>query len=347
MQRRQGNSLTGHFHVSTDDPPCHDTPPHRTPRRRGRRHQTRRLLPEPISTSSSRPIRSTPPAPAITASTSCSTTCRRRPAPPTRNASQKTLADLRKHIDKSRCRATARSITKSSNTILTYALWQMDNSAPLRAGPAPTTITSARASFCCLTQSTLPQERNVENAVKRMAFIPKVVAAAKESLKDPPRVFVETAIRQNRGAIAFYESGHLRDGRRDARPQRAAHRQQAGRRRPEGLSGLPRKRSAAAGQGRMAARQGALLPQAGAGIGRRPDGRSGAGRGGEGIRPRRARAVRHRRQMWGQRFPGKPLPPDDAEGRRETIRRVVADVGKEHGKPEDSGQGRQGGGGSG
>ena len=40
-----------------------------------------------------------------------------------------------------------------------------------------------------------------------MAFIPKVVAAAKESLQDPPRVFVETAIRQNRGAIAFYESG--------------------------------------------------------------------------------------------------------------------------------------------
>ena len=39
-----------------------------------------------------------------------------------------------------------------------------------------------------------------------MAFIPKVVAAAKENLKDPPRVFVETAIRQNRGAIGFYES---------------------------------------------------------------------------------------------------------------------------------------------
>ena len=40
------------------------------------------------------------------------------------------------------------------------------------------------------------------------------------------------------------------------------------------------------------------------------------------------------RQMWGQRFPGKALPPDDEEGRRETIRRVVADVGQEHGKPE-------------
>src|SRR5438445_820051 len=31
--------------------------------------------------------------------------------------------------------------------------------------------------------------------------------AAKESLKNPPKVLAETAIRQNRGAIAFYESG--------------------------------------------------------------------------------------------------------------------------------------------
>jgi uncharacterized protein (DUF885 family) len=41
------------------------------------------------------------------------------------------------------------------------------------------------------------------------------------------------------------------------------------------------------------------------------------------------------RQLWGRRFPGKALPPDDEEGRRETVLRVVADVGKEHGKPED------------
>ena len=40
-----------------------------------------------------------------------------------------------------------------------------------------------------------------------MAHIPKVIAAAQESLRIRRAVFVETAIRQNRGAIAFYESG--------------------------------------------------------------------------------------------------------------------------------------------
>src|SRR5437764_211947 len=38
-----------------------------------------------------------------------------------------------------------------------------------------------------------------------MAQIPRVVAAARENLKNPPRVHTETAIKQNRGAISFYE----------------------------------------------------------------------------------------------------------------------------------------------
>ncbi|MGV2341920.1 MAG UNVERIFIED_CONTAM: hypothetical protein LVR18_50805 [Planctomycetaceae bacterium] len=33
-------------------------------------------------------------------------------------------------------------------------------------------------------------------------------------------------------------------------------------------------------------------------------------------------------------FPGKVLPPDDAAGRRETVRRVIASVSEEHGAPE-------------
>src|SRR5438309_396911 len=41
------------------------------------------------------------------------------------------------------------------------------------------------------------------------------------------------------------------------------------------------------------------------------------------------------RQLWAEAFPKKPLPPDDADGRRETIRLVLAHFNKEHGKPED------------
>src|SRR2546425_12228542 len=40
-----------------------------------------------------------------------------------------------------------------------------------------------------------------------MAQIPNVLVAAKENLRNPPRTVLETAIRQNRGAISFYERG--------------------------------------------------------------------------------------------------------------------------------------------
>ena len=40
------------------------------------------------------------------------------------------------------------------------------------------------------------------------------------------------------------------------------------------------------------------------------------------------------RQLWSHYYPKSPLPPDDAEGRRETITRVVDAVSQEHGEPE-------------
>src|SRR5262249_4546006 len=42
--------------------------------------------------------------------------------------------------------------------------------------------------FLLLTQSTLPKATNVRNCIARMAAIPKVVAAAKESLRNPAQV---------------------------------------------------------------------------------------------------------------------------------------------------------------
>jgi hypothetical protein len=37
------------------------------------------------------------------------------------------------------------------------------------------------------------------------------------------------------------------------------------------------------------------------------------------------------KQLWHTTFPLEPLPPDDAQGRRETIRRVLNQLGKDHG----------------
>ena len=41
------------------------------------------------------------------------------------------------------------------------------------------------------------------------------------------------------------------------------------------------------------------------------------------------------RQLWGQYFSKQSLPPDDVEGRRVTIAKVISAVSQEHGKPEE------------
>src|SRR5207237_9760253 len=38
------------------------------------------------------------------------------------------------------------------------------------------------------------------------------------------------------------------------------------------------------------------------------------------------------KQLWAKLFSGKPLPPDDADGRRECIRKVMIELGKDHGE---------------
>jgi uncharacterized protein (DUF885 family) len=59
--------------------------------------------------------------------------------------------------------------------------------------------------YLLLTQSTQPKETNIANAIARMAEMPRIIAEAKRSLTHPSKPVLETAIRQNAGAIAFYE----------------------------------------------------------------------------------------------------------------------------------------------
>jgi uncharacterized protein (DUF885 family) len=40
------------------------------------------------------------------------------------------------------------------------------------------------------------------------------------------------------------------------------------------------------------------------------------------------------KQLWHKHVPGKPVPPDDPAGRRETVKLVLDELGKDHGKPE-------------
>ena len=90
---------------------------------------------------------------------------------------------------------------------LTRTIWLAENTNPFEDDPRAWNEYLADSVYLVLAQTTLEKSRSVRDAASRITFIPKVVLAAKESLKTPPRVFVETAIKQNRGSIAFYESG--------------------------------------------------------------------------------------------------------------------------------------------
>jgi uncharacterized protein (DUF885 family) len=241
---------------------------------------------------------------------------------------------LRSDIDKSKLSRSGQIDYEILQHYLQYERWQIENTRRFEQDPRVYNDYISESVYLLLTQSTLPRERNVENAAKRMAFLPKIVTAAKESLKDPPRVFVETAIRQNQGAIAFYETGlfeltgetpGLSELRAASKPVVAALKDYQTFLEKDLL---PR----AKGEWRLGKER----------FYRKLELELDAGLTADDVLAEAEKEFARvegelyviAKQMWGQRFPGKPLPPDDTEGRRETIRRVVADVGKEHGQPE-------------
>ena len=118
---------------------------------------------------------------------------------------RKTLDDLPRQIDVARLSPAGRIDFEIFRHELVKSLWIVENLDPLERDPRVYGEYISDSVFLLLTQSTLPKETNLANAIARMAHIPQVVADAKANLHNPSRVATETAIRQNRGAIAFYE----------------------------------------------------------------------------------------------------------------------------------------------
>src|SRR5207247_9424343 len=165
--------------------------------------------------------------------------------------------------------------------------------------------------------------------------IPKIIEAAKASLQNPPRVFVETAVRQNRGAIAFYEHGLFEVAGEN--PQLSELGPAAQKIIPvlkeyqkfleEDL--LPR----AKGEWRIGKDKFYRKLELELDAGLNAD---------EVLREAEIELARVERdmhviarQLWARVFPKKPLPPDDAEGRRMTITLVLNALNQDHGAPED------------
>lgn len=247
---------------------------------------------------------------------------------------QQVLDDLLKTIDYAKLSRDGQIDYEIWAHELKKSLWLLRNQRPFETDPRLYIDMTTGSVFSLLTQSTLPRERNIENATARIAFIPRIVAAAKASLKNPPRIWVEVAIQQNRGAIAFYEKGIFDiTGETQGSPLHAACRRilPSLREFQEFLEKelLPR----ASGEWRLGADRfrEKLRLELDAGV-----------EADQVLADAEAEAERvHRemafvsRQLWSRYFPNEPVPPNDEAGRRELILRVVGAVSQEHGKVEE------------
>jgi uncharacterized protein (DUF885 family) len=217
---------------------------------------------------------------------------------------------------------------------LTRSIWLGQNTRPFEEDPRAYGDYISDSVYLLLAQSTLPPETNIANCLARMALIPRVVDAARENLRNPPRVCLETAIRQNQGAIGFYERDLFQFAGKT--PQLAALKSAAAR-----VADCLRDYQKFLEQD--------LLPQA-----------NGQWRLGKDRFYRKleleldpglnadqvladAQAEFERvqremwviaRQLWSRYFPRQALPPDDAPGRRAAVQQVLRCISQDHGKSE-------------
>ena len=212
--------------------------------------------------------------------------------------------------------------------------WLEETERPWENDPRLYTSLATECVYMLLTQSTQPKETNLRNAIARIQQVPRMLASARANLRQPSRVRTETAIQQNRGAIAFYEvewprllgdSPQRADGLVAARVAIDALKQQQTFLEKE-LS--PR----STGEWRIGrerfARKAELTLDAGVSAD-------------EVLAEAEAAFAQVQRdllfgsrQLWGKYFANRAIPPDDDDGRRETIERVLAEINRDHGAPE-------------
>jgi uncharacterized protein (DUF885 family) len=213
---------------------------------------------------------------------------------------------------------------------LLRSLWLEANTRPFEQDPRTYGGYLSESVYLLLAQSSLPKETNVANCLARMALLPRVVAAARENLRNPPRPHLETAIQQNRGAIAFYEKEifDLAGDTAQLDTLKTAARQAAAV--LKGYQDFLEQdlRPRAHGEWRLGRAKfyQKLELELDAGL--------NADQVLADARTEFARVEREMwvvaRQLWSHYFPGKPVPPDDADGRRSMIAQVLAQVGQEH-----------------
>jgi uncharacterized protein (DUF885 family) len=248
---------------------------------------------------------------------------------------KKTLAELPKQVDYAKLSRDDQVDYEIFKHHLETAIWLADNRKPFEEDPRTYVNYLNDSVYLLMTRSTLPMDTNVENAMKRMEKFPAVIAAAKQSLKNPPKVILETAIKQNQGMINFYEKDLF------VFAGKTKH-----------LDAL--KKSAANVVGQLKEYQkfleGDVMPRATDKwrLGKEKFDKQlqlvlDAGMTADQVyadAEREFERVRNElyvvsRQLWSHYFPKKVLPPDDVEGRRQTIAKVIYAVSQEHGTADE------------
>jgi uncharacterized protein (DUF885 family) len=247
---------------------------------------------------------------------------------------RQTLADLPKKVDYAKLPRSAQIDYEIFKHHLTAALWLAENTRPFENDPRTYVDLLSDSIYLLLTQSTQPKAANLRNCAARMAQFPKIIATAKENLRHPPRVVLDTAIRQTQGAIRFYESGIYEVAGEN--PRLSELRPAAAKVVPvlkDYLKFLEDLRPKANGDWRLGKDKFCRK------LDLELDANLSADEVLKDAEAEFARVEREMyviaRQQWSSTHPGKPLPPDDAKGRTETIRLVLDRLNQEHGKPED------------
>ncbi len=244
------------------------------------------------------------------------------------------LASLKKEFEDADLSADGKVDYAILRDDLARSIWMTENTRPFEEDPRSYGSYINDSVYSLLTQSTLPKEKNIENVIARMKQIPRIVTTAKETISNPPKPILETAILQNKGAISFYEKGifelvgqtpqidSLKKAAADVAVELKKHQlflekvvlPNARGDWRLGKDKFSRKLEMVLDVGWDADR---VLQEADA----------------EFIRVQREMYV-VARQLWSRYFPSKPLPVDDDAGRRATIALVTEAVSQEHGKPE-------------
>lgn len=213
-------------------------------------------------------------------------------------------------------------------------IWLAENTRPFAEDPRVFGRYISDSVYSLLTQSTLPMDVNLRNAISRIKEIPRVVAEAKLAIENPPRSILETAILQNKGAIAFYEKEIFaivgQTPQADELKKVTATAVDALKDYQTFLEGEVASR--ATGQWRLGKDLFSKKLELELDLGVLADSLL-ADAEAEFDRVQDEMYV-VARQLWSRYFPKKTLPPDDAAGRRQTIAEVTSAVAQEHGKAE-------------